>query len=227
MNARTIYLLVSVSSRYERSMELLSNLLSQMGQLHSVWMPFVVAAAIIGVVVWKVAEAHFSGRIATLEQRILLKDDVIVDLQRERAVKAESTLALPTLKGASYADELDELDFPADEPRIYLPENVTFQSLMTLRKSASGIQADKLVASYRGKWLSVSGRLTDSELTRDGACLSVAPEESPFAPHISLYFSREPDGLELINKGEMVSAVGKIAHIVDSGIVMTNCEFAA
>jgi hypothetical protein len=60
-------------------MELLDRFLSQMSQLQTVWMPFVVGLFIVGVVIWRILKHHYQGRLDTKDDLIKLKDGQVQD----------------------------------------------------------------------------------------------------------------------------------------------------
>jgi hypothetical protein len=203
-------------------MELVQQFFQQVGLLRHLWMPFSLALVIVGIVIWKFAGHHHSGAIATLEHRLRLKDDMIEYERNKNAHQHDVPLSAPRGDMEPFAPVIMQSAVIMG-PREFVPENVTFASLMALRSKSSGIAGDKLVASYIGKWIKVEGDLFESELLPQSALLSILPGKLG-QPHISLYFARETDGLEVIGRGDMVTAIGRITHIASTGLVMVDCE---
>jgi hypothetical protein len=64
-------------------MGLLSEFLAQLKSVQTVWMPFVLAAAIVAIAAWKIAKSQTASAISSLEHRIRLRDDEIAEYKRQ------------------------------------------------------------------------------------------------------------------------------------------------
>jgi len=202
-------------------MELAQQFFEQVRQVGQLWMPFSLALIIAGIAIWKFAGHHHSGAIATLEHRLRLKDDMIEYERIKNAHQRPASLAATHADGSRSA--LITEPAAVMGPRDFVPESVTFASLMALRSRSPGIAGDRLVALYIGKWIKVEGELFESELLHEAALLSILPGQLG-QPHISLYFHRDTEGLDVLGRGEMVTAIGKITGIASTGLVMVECE---
>ena len=96
-------------------------------------------------------------------------------------------------------------------------------------KAVTGIRAEGLTAPFIGRWLKVDGVIANvSSSTADKERLLVSAElkKDTFYPLISMWFS-EPKSrayLTMKNKGDAISAIGKIEEIGPYRIYLEDCE---
>lgn len=63
-------------------MDLLTTFLAQMSALPIVWMPFILALAIMAIVIWRILKHHYEGRISRLEQDVKSEQAEVSRLER-------------------------------------------------------------------------------------------------------------------------------------------------
>ena len=107
--------------------------------------------------------------------------------------------------------------------------NESAESLSGMVKAVTGIRAEGLTAPFIGRWLKVDGVIANvSSSTADKERLLVSAElkKNTFYPLISMWFS-EPKSrayLTMKNKGDAISAIGKIEEIGPYRIYLEDCE---
>lgn len=105
---------------------------------------------------------------------------------------------------------------------VYVETPITEKFLQDLFRDRTKIQAEKALEMYIGKWLKISGTLTDIDNnTLSGYKVHIQSQN----PSIFLYFSRwEKRRLEILHKGDFITASGKITHINRNFITLERCE---
>lgn len=114
------------------------------------------------------------------------------------------------------------------EYRIFVP--VKPEDLMKIYKDNTEIQASKLAASYIGKWIQVSG--TVSEVTtnigynHDTVHVTLNLRDEPFLPYFVLGFPSKQwlERLQILPRGHRITANGQIEKIGSHGLTLENCE---
>lgn len=83
-------------------MDLLDNFLGQMGQLQTVWMPFLISLLIVCIAIWRAMEWRYGGTIARLREECegLSKKPAPVSIRLPDPERDPSTKALRTLRSA-------------------------------------------------------------------------------------------------------------------------------
>jgi hypothetical protein len=200
--------------------QLVSSIGHQFAVILQAPVPFIVAVLIATFAIWKVLSWRY---------------DTIIEHLREQVAHLEKKLtgsgSKPSKRATAAAKQ--EPVLPAlvnsgprkPEPRVFLPDHVTFQSLIELRGGLTGIQGDKITAPYKGKWMRVSGTVFGSGTSGEEAYINIHPV-IPIArsPHIGLYFDADTDGIEAFANGDTITAIGKIAAIIGPGMVLRECE---
>lgn len=113
--------------------------------------------------------------------------------------------------------------------RIFVPKDVTMDSLMGLYRGHTNLQGEKLTHVYLGKWLRVDGILTNLSSYQDGSySVFMVRKGKPKNQHDSvptLIFDPEwGDRLATIPVGGNISVIGKISKIQKYSVWLENCE---
>lgn len=91
------------------------------------------------------------------------------------------------------------------------------------------VQAQALTKPYIGKWMKVSGKLRDVTSMPNGTTLVTlgsADDLQSVIPLVSLQFSTDPwgDHLAVMQRGDGITALGKIESIQSYTLLLTQCE---
>ena len=225
-------------------MELLDKFLAQVGQIQSVWMPFVIAAAVVAWLAYLAVQNRFQTRIEHLESRLSLRDDELSAVKRKmeemplelaREASAEPPTAAPRQPDPeSAAIEPAEPDVQRSDGRVILGRSVTPELLIDLHMKHTALQADRLAAPYIGKWLRLQGKVGNvSTRSNEQICvaLTLVPITSATLAHplamttTLLYFS--PDAapeLETLQLNDEIAVLGKIEEIGYMSLILEECE---
>ena len=97
------------------------------------------------------------------------------------------------------------------------------EQLMSLVRDHTHIQKQKLSEVYIGKWLRVSGSITEVRpMFLVG--VFVAVDLGSFKTAYCWFKGRWLDRLKLLQKGQAISAIGRIHEIEGSAVVLKSCE---
>ncbi len=82
-------------------------------------------------------------------------------------------------------------------------------------------EADRIFDRYRGKWLRVSGFIDNIQ--------SVSAQKSMLTfqnPYVAMFFDgkKQADRVSVLQKGERVTAIGKIAKAGPTSVRLDECE---
>lgn len=181
----------------------------------------VIWALVLLVLSWIAVSRMKAHQIGNLESRIAFRDDEITDLKRKlnRAPKvrqsAESTTAKP-LEAVTA-----KVRTPPAE-RVFVPANTTPESLSKMIRGLNAIQAQELTEPYAGKWIKTSGKVLQSGISSNEVYFSIEP--SYVDGHISAYFTKETEGLEIISNGDIITLIGEIEQVTSTGLILLDCE---
>lgn len=108
--------------------------------------------------------------------------------------------------------------------RVFIPTDVTPQTLMGMFEGKTTVSARRLVQPYLGKWMKISGRFQN--LGTLGSATYSVRLSTRFDHAYLFYFSKESweHQLELLQIGQQVALVGKVTKIDEWSIVLEDCE---
>jgi len=86
------------------------------------------------------------------------------------------------------------------------------------------IQGDRIAAAYIGKWLRVSGVVRNVFPNRSGANVAILPPATKESLITMLIFKQGVEELEILHKGDVIEAIGRIARINSADITLDDCE---
>jgi hypothetical protein len=119
----------------------------------------------------------------------------------------------PVLTPSTQSDGKDD--------RVFVP--IKTGDLMGIYRGHTNIQANKLAASYLGKWIRVSGTVNDISVFGDGdVSLSLNTAPDPW-PHHLRFSSEWLRRLEILPRGYDLTVEGKIEEIQRHHLVLVNC----
>lgn len=102
------------------------------------------------------------------------------------------------------------------------PLTIAPSVLMKMYQDNNGIQANRLMAPYRGKWIRTSGVIQGIHGDEDSAILNL---DSPSGGDMQLLlFEKQLDQLALLSNGEKVEAVCTIRGASHYAVEFENCE---
>src|SRR5438105_1880599 len=110
------------------------------------------------------------------------------------------------------------------EERIFLPEDITPQFLQGFYRQHTEVQADKLAASYKGKWMRVVGTVFN---VRDSYTGFEVPVQVRGDPDVAIFltFDRKWGGhVSILRRDDPIEAVGRIRSIGGWGVNLERCE---
>lgn len=152
-----------------------------------------------------------------------------------RAPKQQTKAEFPTVASPPIQPGIKPADAPAREAsRVFLRETVTPQYLCRIYQERTKLQADQAAASYLGKWLKLTGTVHDVSTQPEGKVFVNVDHPGPpgTGPYdeiiIVLLIFTEGDGrLEVLHKGDPITAIGRINRISNDALVLEECELLA
>jgi hypothetical protein len=189
----------------------------------------IVAGAVIaffGGGAWWLRGHWTSERIAALEERLRLAQDgqttVKKDVERLQAQVGEQPRA--TVQSNEDSKQVDKQIEPAKRVIIHETPDV----LVGIYKNHVSIQADKLIESYVGKSIHVSGLVSD--VYDSTADITVVLRLGEGLENYLLVFCRFPtlwrDRVEILRRRQTVTILGEINSVETDNIRLINCELA-
>ncbi|SRR6266404_209730 len=118
---------------------------------------------------------------------------------------------------------------PIKSDRVILGPHLTPKYFYELLKGKTELQANKLVELYIGKWMRISGKVTNisESLTEKTLIISITLTDSilPY-PMVAMAFNKAEwhDHISVISKGEQISAIGKIRSVEQNWTWLEDCE---
>ena len=109
--------------------------------------------------------------------------------------------------------------------RIFVPASISLTDLAEPFKSHTQIEAQGLTAKYLGRWIRISGAV--SQLSKAGlnAVLLVHTEHFILGPLAHMYFHGSQGAKAgMLRKGAPFAAIGRIAAVNHSGAMLEDCE---
>lgn len=182
--------------------------------------PFILMALLIGFAIWRAMDWRYNGIIERLRA-----DVTYLERELGRPTKAET----PKLKSESRKTTTVSASGEAPQEREYLPSGITPDFIDRLRSDLTGAQADKMLVSYEGKWMRVTGTVVRTGFERGETHVSIRVGQSDdpikqLRDNVSLYFKREFPGLDELKSGDVISASGRIESITRLGINLAEAE---
>lgn len=109
---------------------------------------------------------------------------------------------------------------PVESPRIYL--KVTPEYLMGIPRDQMAIQASKSIEHFIGKWLKVSGTVTNVSSSDSDTIVTFA---NPNFTLIQMYFEKGWHGLvSALNREQQITVIGQVQQVQAYALILTKCE---
>ncbi|MDT5063040.1 MAG: hypothetical protein QOH63_3499 [Acidobacteriota bacterium] len=116
--------------------------------------------------------------------------------------------------------ETQESEALASTERIIV--NVMPEYLMSFYHEHTGIQAEKLFAAYKGKWIKVAGKLGDVRASEDYS--TVAFEYGSPETIIMFFYEEWTERLSILRRGDSITVLGQIEKGDAYTLTLDNCE---
>lgn len=215
-------------------MDLLDRLVAQLSAVQTVWLPFLLALIIVGIGMWRAMGWRYGATIETLEHRLKLRDD---EIARQNPQPALPTPLVPASAPGKADERLPsattrEVSRETAQGRVFLGKSMTPKALMEICRNKTRMQAKKAVEVYVGKWMKIAG--TVSNITDNESWITVHLETVKLTNEtmgdwytmatIALYFRGQREHLEVLQKGDMITAIGEIETITQESIGLEKCE---
>ncbi len=199
---------------------------SEIGLLSHV--SFWVVAGVVALVIWRAMEWRYRGIIEGFEQRMALfaeKSEYLEQRHRQPPLEKPARIAEVEDLSPSNAPPLVQVE----EERIYVPEGVDVPFLIELYRENTDIQAEKLAATYVGKWMRIETEIQnvskhDSQITVATRPLGCGPLSSEALTGIWLRFNQDFERIEMFRKGDTISAEGRITSIGPFDVTLEPAE---
>ena len=104
--------------------------------------------------------------------------------------------------------------------------DVSPQTLMDFYKDRSGLEADRMIAPYIGKWTKVTGDIADIQQVK-GSGIQVLFTVSPFSAAFLIFDSEWLDQLSILQPHQNITALCQIDSAGASGANFVHCELPA
>jgi hypothetical protein len=121
----------------------------------------------------------------------------------------------------------------SDEPRVLTDVDPAY--LVSLYKQYSTAQADQAVKTYIGKWVKVTGTVSDvtrEDRSRETLTVSVSMHVETSNKELDSYtlsasFEDQPsmDRALVLSRKERITVLGKIQRVIEPGILLGTCQF--
>jgi len=149
-------------------------------------------------------------------------------LQRKESAPATTALSPPSgpttaVTAAGAISPKPILTTSQPNPREFV--SVGPADLTALFKGTTDIQAQTLIAPFKGKWMRISREVYDVKpVPGDGVAVYF---ESPPLPRMSLFFTNDPRTIErlgIAKRGDRITAVGRIKAVSAEAVHLEDCE---
>lgn len=181
---------------------------------------------VIGIV-WTVLHFLYKHRMDGLKEEI----DRLRARESTPPVKARALPAPRPMTATPAAAKKKNSPAPASASppeKVFVPDGVTPSSLMALCDGKTAMQAEALTNVYVGKWIEISGSLTN--ISDHGESLYVSVNVATVfsgmrtTATVWLTFKGDRDFLEMLQKGAQLVAIGKIRRIRNVSMDFDDCE---
>jgi hypothetical protein len=185
--------------------------------------PYIVSALLLGFVIWKAMDWRYNGIIEKLQA-----DAAYLERTIARDSNRDTPPALPALSPALPHNRAGRT-IQREADRAFLPSSVTIEFMAKLRNDLTGAQADKIVSTYVGKWMKISGAVGKTGIRNGEAFIALEPDRSKparewLSEQATLWFLETNHAIETLEKGDLVEAQGMIEDVSDLGIILIRCE---
>lgn len=137
------------------------------------------------------------------------------------AALAGLTYMFRTAPKAAFAAAQEALVGPP--PREFLPPEITWEVLSKKIEGRTSLQIEALARTYAGKWMRVSGRITDVMPVYDGFGVHLREDGGDRGLVTGYFGPDEADRMAALNKGDWIRFVGKVERLMHGGS-MADCE---
>ncbi len=154
-----------------------------------------------------------------------------IDVSAELSEPNGATTELSEPNGAT--TELSYVDVSDDYPnRIFVEEDITAKYLTDLCRNVTSIDAEKSIAPYKGKWLSISGYICDiTEYSDNSMMVSIFITKSFPDPYFSVNAEFDDEKyywkIKTMNMNDTISVCGIISNIQAHNIRLEKSEIIA
>ncbi|MFW2828678.1 hypothetical protein [Sphingomonas sp. ID0503] len=202
-------------------------------QTLAIWtapVPFTVCLIIVTALVWRAMKWIYEQKLERL------KDDVAWAERQVRRKSAEEHAALsvqidPSVPLRSEVHIKADAGLLAPKERIFLPKEATPENLASLRLRSSGVETDRQLASYKGKWIHFSGIVEATGFSMGETYVRLNPGErsslrETFAHQVTVYpSSLSANTVEFLTPGQSLSGIAEIEDVGTFGIILIKAEF--
>jgi tRNA_anti-like len=115
---------------------------------------------------------------------------------------------------------------PAESPnlnRIFLPADIDPAYLRSLYKDNTALQAAALASPYLGKWMIISGSVSDIEKDYGGNFI-ISIDHNQITMLLR-FTPRWAEQVSVLKRGSKIRATGKLDFINSHGVALRDCEF--
>jgi len=213
------------------AVELLDRFLAQMELLQSVWMPVALMLAVVAIFIWRAMEWRYSATVEGLEHRLKLRDDTIAYYEKKGValVTPTSSPEIPLQQSQrKAANPPPPPPSTANAERIFVGDTITAQYLGSIYTGKTHIQADKVAEAFKGMWTKIEGSVfvvTALDAFKTSMTLRIADFEDTEGPKWAyLVFPADRERLEILKKGDRITAIGKIRAFDNTELNLHDCE---
>ena len=191
---------------------------------------FWLAVFAVGFVIWRAMQWRYAGIIERLRDE---RDSMI---RRETAKAAQVQMPRTPRRPTQYAQPEEEAGrAPAEShsPKFFVGEGTTPTFLKSLYLNNTTAQGERIVEPYVGKWMKVRGPVYDVQANADGSVnvnvdySDPSDADRPLFERVTivlLIFKNFEERLQIIHKGDVITANGKIAKVGRSSVILDHCE---
>ncbi|MGR6329812.1 hypothetical protein ACU5AX_12155 [Sphingomonas sp. XXL09] len=204
-------------------------------QVAEVWrapLPFILLLVASCGVIWRVLKWRYDGIIEGYEHRLKLRDDTIARYEKGGTLASDGDISAPSKTAPSLEAEVPMQETASSRGDtnfgvIFASSTVSTTDLMKIYADHTSIQADKLAAIYRGKWMRLRGRVSSVYALsgqKTGAILHERPDDARNLSSISLTFNQDREFLETLKEGDALYAIGRIEKIGQFEVRFVECK---
>jgi len=194
-----------------------SDLQSQIDAVKGAPLLYLAAVLIVGAIIWAVVDRLYSHRIEGLKERI---DGLKEQIDR----KAESS-SPPVADSPAEAPPVDP-SVKDNQERTSVPPDVTPANLHALFEGVTQHEGRVRAKPYLGKWMKITGTVKDVMYEAEqGWLVPVSTEGSGWMEATILRFDAdETPKVEMLRKGQTITAEGKIDDLTNLWLSVKNCK---
>ncbi|HVI97591.1 MAG TPA: hypothetical protein VM657_00840 [Sphingomonas sp.] len=196
--------------------------------------PFAVAVLLAAIVVWRILAWRYSSQIEILKHRLELREDTIGKYERGGSLPQVTIEENHAKSSKVEQDRLDiKIESFASKNQQYLkefdynllPSSITVETLRDIYRDKTEIQADRLASIYIGKWIEVSGKVSNvTSHGEDKVNVSLkAGKEAVELETVWMSFEGDKESLEILRIDDVVVVHGKIKKFGRFDVNLENC----